>query len=167
MEDISKATLEYSTLYCCYYQGCNNQYSTKFNLKHHIETIHLKTKRFICEICQKCLSSKQNYKKHMSIHKGAKPFACNYCGKCYIQEEQLSIHKRVHNKDGKKVSVEAIDTASIKIARFIMKQFEKITWEELESNQPQLPILQRSYKQLTNLPSFYSILKKLKKENNI
>ncbi|CAG9323749.1 unnamed protein product [Blepharisma stoltei] len=167
MEDTSKNCLEYSTLYCCYYQGCNNTYTTKFNLKHHIETIHLKTKKFICEICQKSLSSKQNYQNHKSIHDGAKPFACNYCGKCYAKAAQLTLHKRVHTKDGEKITVEVIDTASLKTADLVMKQFEKITWEEFESNQPQLPPLQSSSQQLMCLPSFCSALKRCKTENNI
>ncbi|CAG9323747.1 unnamed protein product [Blepharisma stoltei] len=163
MENISRECLESTVLYCCYYLNCNNTYTTKFNLRHHIESIHLKVKKFECEICKKNLSSRQNLREHMNIHNDVKPFVCNHCGKAYRQTSQLTLHKRVHIKDGNNIAVEAAENAHVQIPQPIIKDFEKICWEELQKNQPQLPVIQSSQDQEINLPAFNSVLKKCKK----
>ncbi|CAG9323750.1 unnamed protein product [Blepharisma stoltei] len=161
--DISKECLESTTLYCCYYLNCYNSYSTKFNLKHHIETKHLKVKKFKCETCKKILSTKQNLREHMKIHDGIKPFSCNHCGKSYRQASQAIIHQRIHSKDGmNNIAVNAIDTAPLQPARLVINAPE-INWEEFNVNQPQLPALRSNFDQDVSLPSFESVLKKAKK----
>jgi uncharacterized Zn-finger protein len=84
------------TMYCCMYSACGKGYSTKFNLKRHIETSHLKIKKYRCHDCDKQFASKQNLNEHMHIHSGAKPFFCKICSKTFRQASQLSLHKRTH-----------------------------------------------------------------------
>ena len=87
------------TLYCCMIPGCDKAYSTKFNLKRHVETIHLRKKRHQCTICYRWFASKQNLSEHTNLHTGAKPFSCSICGKLFRQVSQLSLHKRKHESD--------------------------------------------------------------------
>lgn len=92
-QDSSDLTI---TMYCCMYSACGKGYSTKFNLKRHIETSHLKIKKYRCQECDKLFASKQNLNEHLHIHSGAKPFFCKVCSKTFRQASQLSLHKRIH-----------------------------------------------------------------------
>ena len=84
----------------CKYLGCSRVYSNDFNLKRHIESYHLCLKKFICEICHKGLSSKQNMREHHFIHQGVKPYLCAApgCGSSFRQLSQLKLHKKFHKE---------------------------------------------------------------------
>ena len=88
------------TMYCCMYAECGNEYITKFNLKRHVESVHMKIKRFKCSTCGGLYSSKQSLKEHNYIHLGFVPFECKTCKVVFRQASQLSLHKRVHNAYG-------------------------------------------------------------------
>lgn len=75
---------------------CGKQYTNKFNMKRHYALSHLREQKYVCELCGKSLSSKQNYQEHVYTHTGEKPFVCRLCGVRYRQCSQLSVHKRVH-----------------------------------------------------------------------
>jgi uncharacterized Zn-finger protein len=85
-------------MFQCYYSECGKTYKTRFNLRRHINSSHLKIKSFICPECNKHFVSKQNLKEHHYIHTGEKPFPCDEPGCCkrFRQVSQLSIHKRIH-----------------------------------------------------------------------
>ena len=85
--------------FTCTYEGCLREYSNAFNLKRHIESYHLCLKKFICEICHKGLSSKQNMREHYFIHEGVKPYNCTVrgCNQSFRQLSQLKLHKKFHN----------------------------------------------------------------------
>ncbi|CAG9324462.1 unnamed protein product [Blepharisma stoltei] len=94
-----------ATTYKCYYIWCDKSFNSKYNLKRHINALHLGIKRFECNMCGKKLVSKQNLSEHLYTHTGAKPFKCNFpgCEKVYRQSSQLSYHKsRVHMNTHKK-----------------------------------------------------------------
>lgn len=87
------------TYYCCSAEGCNKEYKNKFNLKRHMQMIHLGKKPFCCKICNQSFVSKQNLREHAFIHSGIKPYKCSYCGKKFRQISQHSLHKRKHKKN--------------------------------------------------------------------
>ena len=89
------------SLYCCMYADCDSQYSTKYNLQRHVESIHMHVKRYQCKVCSVYFSSRQSLKEHLHIHSGVMPFICNTCGKSFRQASQLSIHLRLHKVEGK------------------------------------------------------------------
>jgi hypothetical protein len=55
--------------YICSYESCDKVFSTKYNLKRHIDTFHLHIRRFTCSECFKDFASKQNLQEHDFIHK--------------------------------------------------------------------------------------------------
>lgn len=55
--------------FVCKYPECSRVLSSKYNLNRHVETFHLKLKKFRCQICFKSLSSSQNLKEHMHLHR--------------------------------------------------------------------------------------------------
>ncbi|OMJ80633.1 hypothetical protein SteCoe_19064 [Stentor coeruleus] len=84
----------------CKYSSCDKSYSSKYNLRRHIESSHSKVKRFRCRICGKYLSSKQNLQEHLYTHTQVKPYVCQepHCGKTFRQSSQLSNHKKLHQE---------------------------------------------------------------------
>ena len=84
------------TMYCCMYANCGSEYATKFNLKRHVESVHMRIKKFKCQVCETLFSSKQSLKEHFHIHIGSMPFKCVTCDKAFRQASQLSLHKRIH-----------------------------------------------------------------------
>ena len=61
-----------------------------------MEKVHLKLRKFVCDICDKHFASKQNLKEHRFIHTGQKPYKCDLCGQDFRQYSFLFIHKRHH-----------------------------------------------------------------------
>lgn len=88
-------------LYCCMYPDCTSEYSTKFNLKRHVESVHMHLKKYQCNLCSSNFSSKQSLKEHLRIHSGFMPFKCTACDKSFRQASQLSLHKRIHILEGR------------------------------------------------------------------
>lgn len=101
MKTVNISTNVSLNLYCCMYPDCTSEYSTKFNLKRHVESVHLHIKKYQCNQCSSNFSSKQSLKEHLRIHSGAMPFKCTACEKSFRQASQLSLHRRVHILEGR------------------------------------------------------------------
>ena len=84
------------TKFCCMENECGKEYTTKLNLKRHILTSHIKSKRFPCDICLKEFSSKQNLKEHLFLHSGEKPYKCSLCFIRFRHVSSLSLHLKHH-----------------------------------------------------------------------
>lgn len=86
----------------CYYPACTKAFSTKFNLRRHVNVSHLSIRAFQCPVCSKHFASKQNLREHGFIHTGEKPFVCQFegCDRRYRQASQLAFHRRCHYKQG-------------------------------------------------------------------
>lgn len=52
---------------------------------------------FICKICSKSFSKRDNLKKHEIIHRGEKPYLCEECGKSFARKQDLNVHRRYHS----------------------------------------------------------------------
>jgi len=93
--------------YACPVPNCSKCFGSKFNLKRHIDMVHLGCNRFICSQCRKVLKSKQNLEQHLHIHIGDRPFRCPEpgCGQNFRQGSLLSLHKKSH-KVGVQTQVE-------------------------------------------------------------
>lgn len=78
------------------FPDCEKSYTTKFNLKRHVNVVHLKKKKFYCEQCERFFASGQNLNEHMNIHSDSKPFACPECNKKFRQMSVLTVHRRNH-----------------------------------------------------------------------
>jgi uncharacterized Zn-finger protein len=92
-----KGIKEYKvTLFHCMMGDCNKSYSTKFNLKRHVEVFHLKQRKHHCEVCNQCFVSQQNLREHSFIHQDIKPYKCPHCDMSFRQISQFAIHKRNH-----------------------------------------------------------------------
>lgn len=83
--------------YCCSYDNCTKYYTAKYNLKKHIETVHLKSYKYTCLHCNKNYASKQNLEQHLNFHTGRTPYVCPVCKASFKQGSQLSLHKRIHS----------------------------------------------------------------------
>jgi uncharacterized Zn-finger protein len=60
--------------------------------------VEIKSDRnFLCEICNNNFTTKGNLKNHiLSIHKKIKPFKCDLCETSYTNKCRLVIHLRTH-----------------------------------------------------------------------
>jgi len=76
---------------------CGKSYLTASHLKCHVNTIHLSTKRFICNICNKSFPYETSYKLHRSLHTGDRPFKCPTCAKNFITRAALREHEKIHS----------------------------------------------------------------------
>lgn len=144
----------------CDFSGCHKIYSTKYNLKRHVETAHCKLKRFKCRLCGKNLSSKQNLNEHIFTHSDSKPFACpdKGCGQVFRQRSQLSNHRKMHREllvlaqQMKKVST--IKVKHIQLTTLLEKSPLNPKSEELHTVVNDYPILPQitEYKYQVKLP---------------
>ena len=62
---------------------------------------HSGKKKFICQHCNKSLSSKASLNQHIRIHTGEKPFKCNHCDRAFAAKSTLTSHLKMHT-EGKK-----------------------------------------------------------------
>lgn len=127
-----KVITEYKVcLYCCMINDCTKSYTTKFNLKRHVEITHLKQKKHKCDYCEKFFVSQQNLKEHIFIHTGAKPYQCTICSEYFRQISQLSLHKRNHKMQerpqGYCLDAKALETKPLSLAELVIQKIRDYT----------------------------------------
>ncbi len=72
---------------------CQKAFSLKDQLERHISRVHLKLKPFSCDICLKHFASKHSLESHVdAIHKNIRPFVCSVCQKSYPRKHKLVHH---------------------------------------------------------------------------
>lgn len=67
--------------YTCYYEDCQKNYNSKYNLIRHINAYHLDNKSYMCSFCSKSFYNKQCLTLHLSNRQCELPIqATDHCG---------------------------------------------------------------------------------------
>lgn len=75
---------------------CKKSFNGNYNLKVHIQTIHLKSKPYKCEYCDYATGVKSTLKSHLRQHTGDTPYKCQYCEKAFHNSSNYKEHLRQH-----------------------------------------------------------------------
>ncbi|XP_013163599.1 PREDICTED: zinc finger protein 675 isoform X4 [Papilio xuthus] len=78
---------------------CPRVFNLSGKLRVHFRTVHLKMKRYTCEVCDWKFYSKSELKFHMIKHGGERKYQCNVCKKAYARKYTLTEHMRIHDND--------------------------------------------------------------------
>lgn len=57
---------------------------------------------FVCKVCNKGFSERNNYNEHLNVHTGAKPHICKYCGRGYASTGNKRMHERTTHEGYKR-----------------------------------------------------------------
>jgi hypothetical protein len=130
----------------CFYGNCNKEYLSKYSLKRHINSKHLKIKPHVCEICSKAFIANQLLKEHMLVHTGEKPKQCPICYKHFRHASQLSSHKKMHSTD----EIDRIAAGNLRLT-ILISRFGGLPKEEIEDLNPnnemiELPMIKFAHK---------------------
>lgn len=77
--------------FCC--EHCSKRYRTKFDLKTHMNSVHLK----VFSTCPHCGRQTANLNKHI-YGNHTNEFPCNICGKRFARQTQLNYHIKAHDR---------------------------------------------------------------------
>jgi len=72
---------------------CDKQFTNKNNLNAH-RTLHTGEKLYACTQCDKHFPSKRYLSFHMNVH--SSKYSCTECGKCFRGNPELTKHRRIH-----------------------------------------------------------------------
>lgn len=82
------------------YRNCNFitnfsfRFKNKSHVMNHLNNVHLKIKRYQCNICGFAMYSKTHHTIHMKAHSNVREFKCTQCGKDFSRKESLLVHQR-------------------------------------------------------------------------
>jgi len=82
--------------------NCPNCYvalNSSWELKRHIDSVHLKVRNHICEHCSRSFFQMSDLEKHQELHFRNLLFKCNLCDKKYRWEKQLKAHLKSHENN--------------------------------------------------------------------
>ena len=78
---------------------CEKSFTTKGNLKTHVEKVHEGKKPIKCGFCEETFEQKVTLNKHIvSVHEEKKVFNCNLCQKTFATKGSLAKHNVHHVK---------------------------------------------------------------------
>ena len=73
---------------------CHKRYTTRQNLNMHSKT-HTGENVYSCAQCEKRFSSPSGLQTHTNIHAGK--YKCTECGRCCLSSKHLAVHRRSHS----------------------------------------------------------------------
>jgi len=80
---------------------CGKQFGLKGDLNRHVDSVHLKTKAWVCDVksCGKSFALKGNLARHKKTVHGNERFPCTIfgCSKCFTQKTDLNRHLKIHS----------------------------------------------------------------------
>jgi len=80
-------------------QHCNQTFRRQYNLKTHINRVHLKEKKFKCNRCDKSFATNSDLKQHLGTHGEGKMFKCDECDRQFSNRDSIILHKKQHNQE--------------------------------------------------------------------
>ena len=75
---------------------CGKSFTQLSNVLQHTRDVHLKDKRFVCEVCKKGFTRLETLQSHRRVHTGEKAYSCEVCLKAFSQRANLKVHDRTH-----------------------------------------------------------------------
>ncbi len=89
-------------LYSC--TICGSPFSTKSNVRKHVDTIHKQLKLYTCTLCDTSFTLKGYLTKHVeTFHSKLKYFSCTLCDKTFVSKDTLNQHLALCNKSSTSV----------------------------------------------------------------
>lgn len=106
---------------CCF---CQKIFATRHTLKNHLQSIHLKTEKMMCDHCPKFFFAKKPIIEHIKRAHGEKKYACDKCNHKATKRSCLESHKSVHAAKVEfcRKSEKGREFPSFKILLFIIQQ---------------------------------------------
>lgn len=80
--------------YAC--EICGKMFPYKYQLKTHINAVHLNIRNHTCDVCGKSFKTRANFDTHMSRHMDVRNFRCPYCPHKSRTNHDLTVHIRRH-----------------------------------------------------------------------
>ena len=92
----SQVSKKSTVVHSCPFDGCGKIYSTKYNLKCHMDAVHLELRPYSCHICKSSFGFRSALIRHMKTH--TLFVQCPFC-QCHFESlPSLKEHMAVHSK---------------------------------------------------------------------
>lgn len=80
---------------------------SSINFKSHIQTVHLKQRKFVCDVCHRAYSFAKNLRDHLAIvHLNQKNHFCTICNKNFMCKSSLKFHMKTLHGGKPKIKCE-------------------------------------------------------------
>ena len=83
---------------------CGKSFGYKAPLNEHLAEVHgdERARKMQCKVCNKWMSTSEKMKGHNNMHMGTKPYKCDFCEKCYRTRPNMAAHrKEMHGEEWK------------------------------------------------------------------
>ena len=75
---------------------CGKCFASPRYARCHINSLHLNTKAYKCNVCSKTFSANYRLVLHARVHSDEKLFTCDICGKSFMKKNTLTYHRNTH-----------------------------------------------------------------------
>eukprot|EP00188_Purpureofilum_apyrenoidigerum_P001567 Plantae.Rhodophyta-Purpureofilum_apyrenoidigerum.ctg1878.p3 GENE.Plantae.Rhodophyta-Purpureofilum_apyrenoidigerum.ctg1878~~Plantae.Rhodophyta-Purpureofilum_apyrenoidigerum.ctg1878.p3 ORF type:complete len:138 (-),score=13.10 Plantae.Rhodophyta-Purpureofilum_apyrenoidigerum.ctg1878:444-857(-) len=78
---------------------CLKMFSSKGNMRVHMNVVHGAQRDFECDLCQKRFGTKNNLHRHIDmVHKKERPFECTLCRRRFTTKSCVKRHELTHQR---------------------------------------------------------------------